>query len=55
MTKLASVKKFVSDNKVAIIASAAAIAATALVIRNQKVVNEFLEEKNLLEEFYAQD
>jgi len=55
MTKLAAVKKFVSENKVAITATAVAIAASALVVRNQKLVNEFLTEHDLLDEFYAQD
>jgi hypothetical protein len=54
-TKLTAVKNFVIDNKVAIIATTAAIAATALVIRNQNQINEFLEEKGLTDEFYNQD
>lgn len=55
MSKFAAVKKFVTENKVAITATAVAIAATALVVRNQKIVNEFLEEHNLTEEFYAEN
>jgi hypothetical protein len=54
-TKLIAAKNFVVENKVAITATAVAIAATALVVRNQKLVNEFLEEKGLLEEFYTID
>ena len=53
--KITAVKNFVVENKVAIAATAVAISATALVVRNQRIVNEFLEEHNLLEEFYAQD
>lgn len=52
MNKLTAVKNFVVTNKVAIVTTATAIAAVALVVRNQKVVNEFLTEKNLIEEFY---
>lgn len=50
---LIAAKNFVVENKVAIITSTAAIAAGALVIRNQKIVNAFLEEKGLIDEFYA--
>lgn len=53
--KLIAAKNFVVENKVAIATTATAIAAVALVVRNQKLVNEFLEEKGLLDEFYAQD
>jgi hypothetical protein len=55
MNKLAKAKKFVVENKVAIVTTATAIAAVALVVRNQKLVNEFLTEHDLLDEFYAQD
>lgn len=55
MKKLVAAKNFVVNNKVAIVTTATAIAAVALVVRNQKIVNEFLGEHNLLDEFYAQD
>lgn len=55
MNKIAKIKNFIVENKVAIVTTATAVAAVALVVRNQKIVNEFLEEHNLLEEFYAQD
>jgi hypothetical protein len=55
MQKLASVKKFVIENKVAIVTTATAIAAVALVVRNQKLVNEFLTEHDLIDEFYGEN
>lgn len=53
MRKIAAVKKFVVNNKIAITTTAIAIAATALVVRNQKLVNEFLTEHDLMDEFYG--
>jgi hypothetical protein len=52
-TKLARTKKFVSDHRVAIAVAVTLTACAALQVRNQKVLNEFLEEKGLLEEYYT--
>jgi hypothetical protein len=53
--KIVAAKNFVVTHKVAIATTATAIAAVALVVRNQQVTNEFLREHNLFDEFYAQD
>lgn len=53
---LSRTQKFVSDHKVAISVTATAVvtatACLALNRRNLKVMNEFLTEKGLLEEFW---
>ncbi len=52
--KLASTKNFVKRNERRIIYPALAVttAGTALMFRNQKCINEFLTEHNLLDKFY---
>lgn len=50
---LTPVKNFVVDHKVAIAITITAAAGLALVARNQTITNKFLEEHDLLEEFYA--
>jgi len=54
-TKLIAIKNFVVENKVAIATTTVAVAAVALVVRNQKIVNEFLDEHGLTDEFYAEN
>lgn len=51
-TKFASVKKFVSDHKVAIAVTVTSAAWLALTVRNSSNLNEFLKEKNLMDEYY---
>jgi hypothetical protein len=55
--KLISTKNFVKRNERRIVYPALAVttAGTALMFRNQKCINEFLTEHNLLETFYALD
>ncbi len=47
------IKNHVSTHKAAYVAGAVAVAAIALQQRNQKVFNEFLDEKGLTEEYYT--
>lgn len=53
--KFASMKEFVKRNerRILITTSVVGIAGTALMVRNQRVVNEFLKEHDLLDEFYT--
>ena len=53
MKKLTPVKNFVHDHKVAIAVVATAIPLIALQRRNTKVLNEFLKEHNLFDEYYT--
>ncbi len=49
------IKNHVVSHKAAYVAGAVAIAAVALQQRNQKLFNEFLDEKGLTEEYYTPD
>ena len=51
--KMEFLKKFVTDHKVALAIGVTATAFILLIMRNQRELNKFLEEHNLLEEFYA--
>lgn len=51
--KLAATHKFVSDHRVAIAVAATLTVVAILQIRNAKVLNEFLKEHNLLDEYYS--
>lgn len=53
MNKIAFLKKFVSDHKVAISVGLTATAFILLIMRNQRELNAFLEEHNLVDAFYA--
>jgi len=46
-------KNFVVKHKTAVAVAATAAAGLALVYRNQKLFNEFLTEKGLMEEYYS--
>ncbi len=45
-------KKFVSDHRVAITFTVTSAAWLALQARNAKILNEFLEERGLMNEYY---
>lgn len=51
----ASTKKFVSDHRVAIAVGATCIPWMALQLRNARILNDFLAEHNLLDEYYETD
>lgn len=51
-TKAVAAKKFVEDHKTKIAVVATAAPLLALVVRNQKVFNEFLKENDLFDKFY---
>lgn len=51
--KLAFLKKFISDHRVAIAAGLTATAFILLMHRNAKVLNAFLDEHGLTEEYYS--
>lgn len=53
--KIAFLKKFVKDHKVAITAGLTASAFLLLMYRNAKVLNAFLEEHGLTEAYYSID
>ena len=55
MKKIAFLKKFISDHRVAIAIGMTATAFIALNLRNAKLLDEFLKEHNLLDEYYALD
>lgn len=48
------VKKFVSKHRVAIAVVATATLASAIMYRNAKLLDEFLKDHNLYEEYYAE-
>jgi hypothetical protein len=51
--KIALLKNFIQDHKVAVTAGVTSAVFILLIMRNQKMLNEFLEKHGLLEEFYA--
>lgn len=51
--KIAFLKKFIKDHRVAIAVGLTATAFILLIMRNQRELNAFLEQHNLLDEFYA--
>lgn len=51
--KIAFLVNFVQSHKVAFAVGLTATAFILLIMRNQRELNEFLKEHNLLEEFYA--
>lgn len=51
--KLAFLVNFVQSHKVAFAVGLTATAFILLIMRNQRELNEFLKEHNLLDEFYA--
>lgn len=53
--KIASAKMFVHNHKTALTVIATATPLIALQVRNASILNEFLEEHNLLDEYYAID
>lgn len=53
--KLASAKKFVAKNKATLVVAGAAFAVIALQQAGIKQHNDFLREKNLFDEFYADE
>ena len=54
-TKIARTKKFVSDHRVAIAVTVTLTACAALQMRNAKILNEFLKEHDLYDEYYYMD
>jgi hypothetical protein len=53
MKKLAFLKKFVSDHKVAIAVGVTSAVFIALMLRNARVLNAFLDEHNLTDVYYS--
>jgi hypothetical protein len=51
--KIAFIKRFIRNHKVAITAGLTATAFAILMYRNSKVLNKFLDEHGLTEEYYA--
>lgn len=51
--KIAFLKEFIEDHPVAVTAGVTATAFILLLMRNQKLFNDFLKEHDLLEKFYA--
>lgn len=51
--KIAYLANFVQKHKVALAVGMTASAFVLLIMRNQKQLNEFLKEHDLLDEFYA--
>jgi hypothetical protein len=51
---LAPVKNFVSKHRVAVAVVATSSVFVALNLRNAKLLNEFLTEHNLVEEYYSE-
>lgn len=49
---LSKTKNFVVQHKTAIAVAATATAAVVIIRRNQKLFNEFLDEKGLMDEYY---
>lgn len=55
MKKLALLKKFVADHRVAIAVGMTATAFVLLMMRNAKELNAFLEEHNLTDKYYGEE
>lgn len=51
--KFRTAKKFVSDHRVALAVAATLVVTGTLHVKQVNLMNEFLQEHNLLEEFYA--